>query len=111
MAKINIRLRANSEEPKSQQITNQIADQISSGRLKRGDNLPSERQLAEDLGISREVVRRAYQRLTDRRMIQTQSTSGRIVLGSGKGGASKKGGAKKKGGAARGGSKKSSRKK
>lgn len=41
------------------QIMNQIKESIRSGKLKKGDRLPSERAMAEQLGVSRAAVREA----------------------------------------------------
>ena len=41
------------------QIMNQIKKSIRDGKLKRGDRLPSERAMAEQLGVSRAAVREA----------------------------------------------------
>jgi len=44
-------------------IVQQIKDQIKKGILKSGEKLPSERKLAELLGVSRASVREAIQAL------------------------------------------------
>ena len=41
------------------QIMTQIKESIKSGQLKRGDRLPSERNMSESLGVSRATVREA----------------------------------------------------
>ena len=81
MPDLNIRLRAGSEETKTQQIFNQIASAILAGKFTRGDALTSERALAEQLGVSRNIVRNAYRRLEEHGLIETFSTSGRRVRG------------------------------
>jgi GntR family transcriptional regulator / MocR family aminotransferase len=81
MAKLNIRLKAKSEETKSQQIAGQIAAAIQGGKVKPGEALPSERALGEQLGISRQVIRRAYEMLMDKRLVETHGTAGRRVRG------------------------------
>ncbi|MFL6257255.1 MAG: winged helix-turn-helix domain-containing protein [Pyrinomonadaceae bacterium] len=81
MPDLNIRLRAGSEETKTQQIFNQIASAILSGKFTRGDALTSERALAEQLGVSRNIVRNAYRRLEEHGLVETFSTSGRRVRG------------------------------
>jgi len=52
-------LRPVSSERASQQIVDQITALVRSGRLAPQDRLPSERQLAEDFGVSRVTVRDA----------------------------------------------------
>lgn len=79
MPNINLRIKQRSGETKTAQIFNQIADAIRSGRFSPGDQLSSERDLAERLGVSRNIVRNAYRRLEDEGLIETASTSNRRV--------------------------------
>jgi DNA-binding FadR family transcriptional regulator len=79
MPDLNIRIRAGSDETKTQQIFNQIASAILAGKFTRGDAITSERALALQLGVSRNIVRNAYRRLEDHGLIETFSTSGRRV--------------------------------
>src|SRR5215210_876503 len=81
MPDLNIRIRAGSDETKTQQIFNQIASAILAGKFTRGDTITSERALAEQLGVSRNIVRNAYRRLEEHGFIETFSTSGRRVRG------------------------------
>jgi DNA-binding FadR family transcriptional regulator len=81
MPDLNIRIRAGSDETKTQQIFNQIASAILAGKFTRGDALTSERALAEQLGVSRNIVRNAYRRLEEHGLVETFSTSGRRVRG------------------------------
>ena len=81
MPDLNIRIRAGSDETKTQQIFNQIASAILAGKFTRGDAITSERALAEQLGVSRNIVRNAYRRLEEHGLIETFSTSGRRVRG------------------------------
>ena len=81
MPDLNIRIRAGSDETKTQQIFNQIASAILAGKFTRGDTITSERALAEQLGVSRNIVRNAYRRLEEHGLIETFSTSGRRVRG------------------------------
>ncbi len=81
MPELNIRVRAGSDETKTQQIFNQIASAILAGKFTRGDAITSERALAEQLGVSRNIVRNAYRRLEEHGLIETFSTSGRRVRG------------------------------
>jgi GntR family transcriptional regulator len=46
-------------EPAYRQVRNLIADQIRSGEIPQGSQLPAERQLAEQLDVSRVTLRRA----------------------------------------------------
>ncbi|HWW76562.1 MAG TPA: winged helix-turn-helix domain-containing protein [Pyrinomonadaceae bacterium] len=79
MPDLNIHIRAGSDETKTQQIFNQIASAILAGKFTRGDAITSERALAEQLGVSRNIVRNAYRRLEEHGLIETVSTSGRRV--------------------------------
>jgi len=81
MPDLDIRIRAGSDETKTQQIFNQIASAILAGKFTRGDAITSERALAEQLGVSRNIVRNAYRRLEEHGLIETFSTSGRRVRG------------------------------
>jgi DNA-binding FadR family transcriptional regulator len=81
MPDLNIRIRAGSDETKTQQIFNQIASAILAGKFTRGDAITSERALATQLGVSRNIVRNAYRRLEEHGLIETFSTSGRRVRG------------------------------
>jgi GntR family transcriptional repressor for pyruvate dehydrogenase complex len=49
--------------PAAQQIAHQLLEYFVSGKAKPGDRLPSERQLAENLGVSRSIVREALKSL------------------------------------------------
>ena len=80
MPDLNIRIRAGSDETKTEQIFNQIASAILSGKFTRGDTITSERALAEQLGVSRNIVRNAYRRLEEQGLVETVSTAGRRVL-------------------------------
>ncbi len=63
------------------QITDKLAGMIASGLLRPGDELPSERDLAEALEISRETVRGAIQALESRGMVEVAQGARSRVLG------------------------------
>ncbi len=65
------------------QISDKLAYMIHSGLLRVGDELPSERELASTLGVSRETVRAAIGVLHTRRMIEVSQGSRTRVLGPG----------------------------
>lgn len=67
----------------SAQAAEQIASMILDQQLPVGTRLPSERQLAEALGVSRTVVREAIRLLEARKLLGVQVGSGAIVLGVG----------------------------
>ncbi|HYE15285.1 MAG TPA: winged helix-turn-helix domain-containing protein [Pyrinomonadaceae bacterium] len=80
MPDLDIRISAKrGDETKTSQIFNQIASAILAGKFDAGDEICSERALAERLGVSRNVVRGAYRRLEEEGLIETVSTSGRRV--------------------------------
>lgn len=79
MPDLNIRIRAGSDETKTQQIFNQIASAILAGKVEPGASITSERALAERLGVSRNIVRNAYRRLEEHGLVETVSTAGRRV--------------------------------
>ena len=51
--------------PLYQQIAAQVKDQVQRGDVQPGDELPSVRELAEDLGINLHTVRNAYIKLRE----------------------------------------------
>jgi len=64
-------------------IIRQIRDLISSGHLKPGDRLPSERQLSERLGVGRTQLRDAIRKLEFYGILKTMPQSGTVVAGLG----------------------------
>ena len=80
MPELDIRIsRKRGDETKTEQIFNQIASAILAGKFEAGDEITSERALAEQLGVSRNIVRNAYRRLEEAGLVETVSTSGRRV--------------------------------
>jgi GntR family transcriptional regulator len=65
--------------PHYQQIQDELLAAIDSGELARGDPLPSEREFAEALGISRMTVRRALKDLQARGWLVSQVGKGWFV--------------------------------
>ncbi len=61
-----------SNTPLFQQIVDRIAGMIDENVLKPGDHLPASRKLADDLGVNRSTVVRAYQELWSLGYIETQ---------------------------------------
>ncbi len=62
-----------------QQIVEQIDESILTGRLQPGDQLPSERELAEQFGASRTAVREAVKALHERGRLETYAGRGTFV--------------------------------
>lgn len=72
-----------SEDSPSDKIIKQIRSLITSGLLKSGDRLPSERNLAEKLGTGRAHVRDAIRKLEFYGILKTLPQSGTVVAGIG----------------------------
>ncbi|WP_294149625.1 GntR family transcriptional regulator [uncultured Clostridium sp.] len=62
--------------PVYRQIADWIAGQIESGAIKEGERLPTERKLCEELSVSRDTVKRAYEALEGPGFIRTVQGSG-----------------------------------
>lgn len=67
-------------ESLSDQVVNRISRQILSGELEPGDRLPNERQLAEDFGVSRTVIREAMKSLAHSGMVEVHTGRGTFVV-------------------------------
>ena len=76
---LKIRINRKSVESMTRQLTDQLGDLISSGALAIGSLLPSERTLANSLGIARNVVRGSYEYLEKAGVIQRDGRKGRSV--------------------------------
>ena len=64
-------------EPRlSDKVADVMLETILSGRLEVGDRLPSERELGEQFGVSRTVVREAVRALVAKGVIEVRSGSG-----------------------------------
>ena len=62
-----------------EQIVEQIERSIRKGKLKPGDQLPPERELAQTFGVSRTAVREAIQALCEKRLVDIYSGRGTFV--------------------------------
>jgi GntR family transcriptional repressor for pyruvate dehydrogenase complex len=67
------------QEKVSDTVAGQIEQQIASGVLKPGERLPSERELARQLNVSRPSVREAIQKLIARRLLETRRGGGTYI--------------------------------
>jgi DNA-binding transcriptional regulator YhcF (GntR family) len=63
----------------TRQLTEQLEDLISAGALAIGSLLPSERTLANSLGVARNVVRGSYEYLEKAGVVQREGRKGRRV--------------------------------
>lgn len=62
-----------------QQVIQQIKDLIYQGKLKKGDRLPSERDLTSMLGVSRASIREAFSALELLGLIETRPGEGTFI--------------------------------
>ncbi|HLR06746.1 MAG TPA: winged helix-turn-helix domain-containing protein [Pyrinomonadaceae bacterium] len=74
-----IRVDRKSVDSMTRQITEQLRTLIGSGTLAVGSALPSERTLAELLGVARNVVRGSYEYLEKAGVVQRNGNKGRRV--------------------------------
>lgn len=65
--------------PKYLQVANHYRDQIASGALAPGDEIPSERQLTVEWGISRPTATRALAALRNQGLVESRRGSGTYV--------------------------------
>ena len=112
--RLNVRINRKRPESMTRQIREQLNDLIEAGELAVGSLLPSERELANNLKVARNVVRGAYEQLMDAGKLRSEGRKGRSVSAGRSGGGSKSGGTKsggtRGGGTKSGGTKKSSTK-
>ncbi len=76
---LKIRINRKSVESMTRQITDQLGALISDGALAIGSMLPSERALANSLGVARNVVRGSYEYLEKAGIIEREGKKGRRV--------------------------------
>jgi GntR family transcriptional repressor for pyruvate dehydrogenase complex len=62
-----------------QQIVQQIEDSILKGGLKEGEQLPAERELAQQFGVSRTAVREALKTLREKGLVEAYAGRGTFV--------------------------------
>jgi GntR family transcriptional regulator, transcriptional repressor for pyruvate dehydrogenase complex len=62
-----------------EQIVRQIQDSITSGELKEGDQLPAERELAHQFGVSRTAVREAVKTLREKGLVEAYPGRGTFI--------------------------------
>ena len=92
--RLNVRINRKRPESMTRQIREQLNDLIEAGELAVGSLLPSERELANNLKVARNVVRGAYEQLMDAGKLRSEGRKGRSVS-SGRSG-TKSSGTKKK---------------
>lgn len=62
-----------------EEIVDQIIALIQQKQLQAGDKLPSERELSEELGVSRTVLREAMKALEERELVEIRHGSGTFI--------------------------------
>jgi len=75
-------LRAIEKKRAYEGIVQQVLDLIENGKLKQGDQLPSERELTEIFKVSRTTVREAIRTLESMKLLQSRQGNGTYVLAS-----------------------------
>ncbi len=70
---------ADSNSPLYLQVEATLKEMIEGRDFSPGEQIPSERELSEQLGVSRMTVRRAIENLTRRGLLERRSTSGTFV--------------------------------
>jgi GntR family transcriptional repressor for pyruvate dehydrogenase complex len=63
-------------------VVAQIRALIDDGRLKQGDQLPTERELSETFRVSRATIREAIRTLESTKLVQSRQGDGTYVLAS-----------------------------
>ncbi|MEN9935018.1 MAG: hypothetical protein RLZZ387_1597 [Chloroflexota bacterium] len=67
------------ESTLASRVADEIEARIVAGRLQPGERLPSERELAEQFGVSRTVIREAVRVLAAKSLLEVRSGSGTVV--------------------------------
>ena len=80
MNSLNISLDFGSSDPIYAQVVEQVREQLTTGELKPGDQLPTVRQLASDLRVNFNTIARAYRLLDEAGLISTQRGRGTYLL-------------------------------
>ena len=76
---LKIRVNRKSVDSMTRQVTDQLGNLINSGGLAVGSLLPSERTLANSLGVARNVVRGSYEYLEKAGVVEREGKKGRRV--------------------------------
>lgn len=76
---MDLRVDVHSGVPIYIQLVERVKHMIATGELKPGDQLPTVRQLAQDLRVNLNTIARAYTMLNDAGIISTQQGRGTFV--------------------------------
>lgn len=74
-----VRIDFNSDEAFYIQLRNQIIFGIANAEFREGDNLPSVRELAEDIGINMHTVNKAYTMLKQEGYVKLDRRKGTVI--------------------------------
>ncbi len=74
-----VKIDFNSDEAFYIQLRNQIIFGIANAEFREGDNLPSVRELAEDIGINMHTVNKAYTMLKQEGYVKLDRRKGTVV--------------------------------
>ncbi len=74
-----VRIDFNSDEAFYIQLRNQIIFGIANAEFREGDNLPSVRELADDIGINMHTVNKAYTMLKQEGYVKLDRRKGTVV--------------------------------
>ena len=74
------RMNTRRRETLTAQLVRQVADRIKSGEFPRGARLPTEKEMIDEFGVSRTVVREAIANLRAEGMVSTQQGMGAFVV-------------------------------
>lgn len=77
---MNIEINKNSKVPLYLQIKEQLKKLLAEGQLKKGSQLPTERELSIKLNVSRNTVSMAYQELSQEKIVSSHPGKGTFVI-------------------------------
>ena len=77
-----LRIEASSAIPIYRQVMDQIRESIACGLLKPGEQMPSVRQLADELAVNQNTILKVYNELSRDGVLKTERGSGTFVADS-----------------------------
>jgi GntR family transcriptional regulator len=67
--------------PLGERLRNALTDVLNAGLIGAGESLPSEREMAERLDVSRSTLRQRLKELAEQGMVETRPGAGTVVVG------------------------------